>query len=270
VRAPAHRWPDVDDDLARYLSDEVVAATGELVGPRRIGVVLHGSLVLGDWRAPVSDLDVLVVIDGPVAAADRAAVARGLGELAAARPAGTDLDVAVLTAAAAATPHHPVPVDVRAGAEREPALGGLAPELAADLAVARVLGVALHGPEPAEIIGEVARGDLLESVQAGFDAALSTGVFLPRPADGILTACRGLATINGAPGVVLSKEEAGEWALERMPMQHRPLVVWALAERRGEDPGDPPWSADDMVRFRIFCTGAAVRRRHGRRVPGLP
>lgn len=276
---PPRRWPDVDDDLARYLSGEVVATSAELLGPQLTAVVLHGSLVLGDWRRPVSDLDLLVVTDGPVAVEARPAVARGLLELSDRRPTPGPLEVSVLTAEAAAAPRHPVRYEVHVGDEHRdavvagrpgPTLGGLDPDLCAHLAVARAHGASLVGPPAPELVGEVAWGDLLESVQTDLDEVLSVGLFEPRPVYGVLSACRALASILGRPGTLLSKEQAGAWGLERLPAEHRPLVEWALAARRGEADGDAPFGYEARVRFRTFVVGAGVRRRHGRRVPGFP
>lgn len=276
---PPRRWPDVDDDLARYLSGEVVAACGHLLGDRLVAVVLHGSLVLGDWRRSVSDLDLLVVTTEPVPEADRPTVARGLLELSDRRPTPGPLELSVLARPAVAAPRHPVRYEVHVGdAHRDqiltgrpgPTLGGLDPDLCAHLAVARAHGVALAGPAPDELVGEVARADLLESVQADLDEVLSVGLFEPRPVYGVLSACRALATILGRPGTLLSKEQAGEWGLERLPADHRSLVEWALAARRGEVEGDAPFGYEERVRFRTFVVGAGVRRRHGRRVPGFP
>lgn len=276
---PPRRWPDVDDDLARYLSGEVVAACGDLLGDRLVAVLLHGSLVFGDWRRSVSDLDLLIVTTDPVREADRPALARSLLELSDRRPTPGPLEVSVLTRGAVAAPHHPVRYEVHVGDEHReeivdgrpgPILGGLDADLCAHLAVARSHGVALAGPPPSELVGEVAHADLLESVQADLDEVLSVGLFEPRPVYGVLSACRALATILGRPGTLLSKEQAGEWGLERLPAEHRPLVEWALAARRGEVEGDAPFDYEARVRFRTFVVGAGVRRRHGRRVPGFP
>ncbi|HSM64806.1 MAG TPA: aminoglycoside adenylyltransferase domain-containing protein [Ilumatobacteraceae bacterium] len=276
---PPRRWPDVDDDLARYLSGEVVAALGDVLGDQLAAVVLHGSLVFGDWRRPVSDIDLLVLTHDPVPVDHRPAVARAVLDLSDRRPVPGPLELSVLSAAAAAAPRHPVRYEVHASEmHREailagrpgPTLGGLDADLCAHLAVARAHGVSLVGPPPTDLIGEVTHGDLLDSVQADLDEVLSTGLFEPRPVYGVLSACRALATILGRPGTLLSKEQAGAWGLERLPAAHRPLVEWALAARRGEVEGDAPFDYEARVRFRTFVVGAGVRRRHGRRVPGLP
>ena len=77
----------------------------------------------------------------------------------------------------------------------------------------------------------------------------------------MLTVCRGLAALTG--GQELAVGEAGAWALERLPAEHRPLIAGALD-------GATEWDPEALRRFRTFAVGAAVRRRPGRKVAGLP
>jgi hypothetical protein len=81
--------------------------------------------------------------------------------------------------------------------------------------------------------------------------------------------CRLLATLSSPPGTLFGKEEAGAWALERLPAEHRPLVEAALAARRAPE-ARVVWDPEALRRFRTFAVGAAVRRRPGRKVAGLP
>jgi hypothetical protein len=73
--------------------------------------------------------------------------------------------------------------------------------------------------------------------------------------------CRGLAQLLA--GEELDARQAGAWALERLPADHRPLVTGALA-------GTTEWDPEALRRFRTFAVGATVRRRPGRKVAGLP
>ena len=78
----------------------------------------------------------------------------------------------------------------------------------------------------------------------------------------MLAVCRGLAVLLG--GHELGPEEAGAWALERLPADHRAVVAAAL------DAATVDWDPEALRRFRTFAVGAAVRRRPGRKVAGLP
>jgi len=85
----------------------------------------------------------------------------------------------------------------------------------------------------------------------------------------VLVVCRALATLSSPPGATFDEAQAVAWALERLPVEHRPLVAAALAAPR--DPGAPlEWDPDALRRFRTFAVGAAVSRRPGRKVTGLP
>jgi hypothetical protein len=77
----------------------------------------------------------------------------------------------------------------------------------------------------------------------------------------VLAVCRGLVLLLARQE--LGVQEAGAWALERLPADHRPLVAAALA-------GATEWDPEALRRFRTFAVGAAVRRRPGRKVAGLP
>jgi hypothetical protein len=132
-------------------------------------------------------------------------------------------------------------------------------------------GRTLAGPPPADVLPEVPWTTFLESVLGGFDAALDRSLHEggAATAGAVLAVCRVLAMLSSPPGTVLGKEEGGAWALERLPPEHRPVVEAALATRA--DPASAPeWDADALRRFRTFVVGAAVRRRPGRKVAGLP
>jgi hypothetical protein len=77
----------------------------------------------------------------------------------------------------------------------------------------------------------------------------------------VLTVCQGLAALIG--GSELDVAAAGAWALERLPAEHRPVVAAAVD-------GATEWDPEALRRFRTFAVGAAVRRRPGRKVAGLP
>ena len=77
----------------------------------------------------------------------------------------------------------------------------------------------------------------------------------------MLAVCRGLALL--LDGRELDAREAGAWAVERLPADHRALVITALGAAA-------EWDPEALRRFRTFAVGATVRRRPGRKVAGLP
>jgi streptomycin 3"-adenylyltransferase len=142
-------------------------------------------------------------------------------------------------------------------------------DLPVHLTAVAARGVALHGPPPAEVVLPPPWDDFLAVLVGDADGALDAGLTGEAPGRAVLVVCRLLATLSSPPGTLFGKEEAGAWALERLPAEHRPLVEAALAVRH--DPDAPVgWDAEVIRRFRTFAVGAAVRRRPGRKVAGLP
>lgn len=213
------------------LVDRLRAAFGDDL----VGVYAHGSAATGGYRAGVSDVDVLVVMRRPVPAAEVAAEAgNGLPG---------PLELTVVTPAGAAEQVVPV-TEVLAR------------------------GIVLHGPPAAEVLAAPPWNDYLAAIVPTLDVALDRGLS-DDPGRAVLVVCRALLTLLSPPGTVLGKEEAAALALERLPAEHRPLIARALAAR--VDPAAPQdWDQAALRRFRSFVVGAAVRRRPGRKVAGLP
>jgi streptomycin 3"-adenylyltransferase len=130
-------------------------------------------------------------------------------------------------------------------------------------------GVALHGPSPAEVVQPPPWDEFLAVLVGDADWALDAGLSSGAPGRAVLVVCRLLATLASPPRTLFGKEEAGAWALERLPAEHRPLVEAALAVRLDPE-ASVEWDPEALRRFRTFAVGAAVRRRPGRKVAGLP
>ena len=85
------------------------------------------------------------------------------------------------------------------------------------------------------------------------DAATNHGV---RGRDDVLAALRALRVLlTGEDG---SADDAVAWGLARLPAAHHPVIAGEVDDH------------DALSRFRWFVVGAAVRKRPGRRVGGLP
>ena len=69
----------IDAATERYTLD-VASAMAGVLGSQLAGVYLHGSAVLVGFDARRSDVDILVVCDGPMTAAQQAAAAEALSE----------------------------------------------------------------------------------------------------------------------------------------------------------------------------------------------
>jgi hypothetical protein len=207
----------------------VAALAGELDDV--VGVYLHGSAVLGGFRAPTSDVDVLAVVRATRPSSDQ----RALGERLAAVPGcpGSGIELSVVTAATAADLGDcPFEVHVNTTGGTAVVVPGFDhagdPDLILHSAVCRAHGVAVTGPPPAEVFGAVDRGRIL----AAMIAELTAPSLQQAAVYAVLNACR--ATRFAEDGRLCSKLEGGEWFLRRHGPN--PVVGAALtAQRHGRD-----------------------------------
>lgn len=86
---------------ATELAQEIADSCAELLGDRLVAVILHGSLVLGDYSPASSDVDLLAIVERPLTDDELATVA----ELVLARRGkAAGIDLRVVTRAVAGEP----------------------------------------------------------------------------------------------------------------------------------------------------------------------
>lgn len=221
----------MDMAAERYALD-VASATAAVFGSKLAGVYLHGSAVLGGFDARRSDVDVLVVCDGPMTAAQQRAVAGALSEQRLSCP-GRGLELSIVTVQAA---RHPAaepafelhlttaPDDTKIidGHQR-----GGDPDLVLHFAVCRRAGRLLGpGLPAAEVFGPVADDLVLAQLatELRWGAERASGEYA------VLNACR--AWLFAADGALVSKIDGGQWALGRVHGPDRELIKTALDRQR--------------------------------------
>jgi predicted nucleotidyltransferase len=142
--------------FAEALAQSCAGALGETVA----GVILHGSLTMGDYLPGRSDVDLLVVVDEPLSDAHVAALTDAVGAYRPQAPGRVDLRVVTRQVAASPTPAPPMEVYI----EITPGSGsGLYVErrhpgerdLVVEFSMCRAHGRSLVGATPAELLAEV-------------------------------------------------------------------------------------------------------------------
>ncbi|HEY8045087.1 MAG TPA: aminoglycoside adenylyltransferase domain-containing protein [Streptosporangiaceae bacterium] len=211
---------------------KVASATAAAFGAPLAGVYLHGSAVLGGFDARRSDVDVLVVCDGPMTSVQQSAVAGALSGQRLPCP-GRGLELSIVTLQVA---QHPVaepafelhlataPEDTKVidGHRR-----GGDPDLVLHFAVCRSAGrLAGPGLPAAEAFGPVADDLVLAQLatELRWGAEHATGEYA------VLNACR--AWRFAVDGALVSKIDGGRWALGRVPGPDRGLIKIALDSQR--------------------------------------
>ncbi len=247
----SQRWHDVDDDIGDWV-DLVVERLLRLDDV--VGVYLHGSLAMGGFRRPKSDVDLLVVVESAMGDEVRSSLAADMLSLFDRRPIVGGLELSVMARHTLEPFRHPAPYefhfgenwadDVRGGGSGP---RGTDPDLAAHCTVTRSRGVALAGPAPSEVIGEVPRWAYLDAVLDDLRWILDGGI-VESPFYGVLNICRSALVLLDDPGVPPTKEEGALWALGHVPAEHRGVIEEALGCYR---------SAAEIP--------AELRRQHGHR-----
>jgi Domain of unknown function (DUF4111) len=210
----------------------VASATAAASGSQLAGVYLHGSAVLGGFDARRSDVDILVVNDGPMTSAQQRAVAEALSEQRLPCP-GRGLELSVVTLQVAQHPGAEPPFELHlttAPEETKVVDGhrrGGDPDLVLHFAVCRRAGRLIGSGLPAaEVFGPVA-GDL---VLAQLATELRWGAECAPEEYAVLNACR--AWRFAVDGALVSKVDGGQWALGRTHDPERELIKVALDKQR--------------------------------------
>jgi predicted nucleotidyltransferase len=197
-----------------------------------VGAYLHGSAVLSGLK-PTSDLDVLAVIDRETTDAERRAIVARLLEVSgrrAYRGPARPVELTVLRAAEVKPWRSAAMVELLYGEWLRDDLerGTIPPprrmrDLGPEIALALQGDRALHGPPPAELLDPVPAAELRRSVVAGVPSLLADLQSDTRNV--LLTFARIWFTLE--TGIVDSKDVAAGWAIERLPVPLRGVLVRA-------------------------------------------
>jgi streptomycin 3"-adenylyltransferase len=232
----------VAEAVARSQVEDVAALVEEVLGADTLGIYLFGSAVSGGLR-PESDLDVLVMTGRPTTPEERRVLATRLIGLSGRRhpsPAARSLDVVLVVRSAIRRWHHPPPMDFQYGDWlRADFLAGDPmpwhspnPDLTTLLAMARASALPVAGPRITALVDPIPDHDLVAAVVEGIDALVADADTDERNV--VLTLARVWVTV--VTGELVAKDAAADWALPRLPPDHRPVLARARAIYLGEEP----------------------------------
>ena len=245
-------------------------------------IYLHGSLAMGSFYPPKSDIDLLIVVETPLDLSTQQKLHQKLMALTDRRPMTGFLELSIVLMNAVKNPKHPIPFELHYGEEfpariREGNFDytkakGNDPDLAAHLTVARERGVALFGPVPKDIIGKVAWADYLNAVLDDLCWIVDKENILESPFYSILNSCRVLQMLKEGEGTVATKEEGALWALKNLPNQFHSLIRAALecyrsdmfVDAKNRRTGGLKWDRKELLTFRDYVcdNGSKLDERH--------
>jgi predicted nucleotidyltransferase len=222
--------------------DALMTLVHDVLGELVAGAYLHGSSGTGRLQ-PTSDTDVLVVTRAPMTGEQRRALVAGILPLSGTRAAGGPARPVELTVVVAGDvrPWRYPPVEDFLYGEWERAAyeaGALParrenPDLAPLLAMTLAADRTLAGPPPAAILDPVPPDDLVRAVTAAIPGLVAELEDDTRNV--LLTLARILVTLD--TGRLVAKDEAAEYAIDRLPPAHEPVLRRALEAYRGPDYG---------------------------------
>ncbi len=228
--------------------DDIVRLARSVLGTDAMGAYLHGSAVLGELR-PRSDIDVLVVSARPIAAGKRRKLLDGLLNISGggASPSSRPVELTIVLQSDVRPWRYPPRSQFQYGEwlrdeyesgsipAEDPESADLAPLITMVLLGKRPL----FGPPPADVLDPVPHDDLIHAIVSGVPDLLSEIDSDTRNV--ILTLARIWSTV--ATGSIRSKDAAADWALARLPEEHRPALARARAIYLGEE--EEHW--DDLL-----------------------
>jgi predicted nucleotidyltransferase len=206
-----------------------------------VGAYLHGSAVLGGFR-PDSDIDVIVVSARRTTTDEKRRLVDLLlsssGKRASLRP-GRPVELDVVVESEIRRWRYPPTFDFHYSdlwrerferGELEPWTSTANRDLASAVTMVLLGDKALAGPPPAQVFDPVPRGDYVDAIMRDVG---TVDEFLPWDARNVvLTLPRIWSAV--ATDAVHSKESAADWALPRLPEEHRAVLELARAAYLGE------------------------------------
>lgn len=248
----------------------------QVLGRKLVGAYLHGSAVLGSL-APHSDLDIFVILRQRTTADERRQLVSGLLALSGgvhSKPPLRPIELTVVVHPDVRPWRYAPRMEFQFGEWLRPDLergrldlGAEAnPDLAPLITMVLLGKRSLLGPPPHEVLDPVPHEDLIRAITGAVGDLLQDLADDTRNA--VLTLARVWNTV--ATGVIRTKAAAAEWALPRLPAEHRPVLARARAIYLGEQDeawgglGDRARAYGEHVAARIADAEAEARRSHRR------
>ena len=218
------------------LLDSFITSSKQILKDNLTGIYLHGSAVMGCFNPQKSDLDLIVVVNEILPDSIKKEYMDMIVELNACGPA-KGIEMSIVTKSVCNPFVYPTPFDLHFSVahlnwyKTNPddyiqKMKGTDKDLAAHFTIITNRGKCLYGEPIEKVFSKVPEKDYFDSIwndiaDAVEDISENT-MYLT------LNLARVLAYKKD--GVILSKKEAGEWALENLPEEYHPLIEDALKE----------------------------------------
>ncbi|MEK3887859.1 aminoglycoside adenylyltransferase domain-containing protein [Bacillus sp. FSL K6-3431] len=266
--AEPQSWINCDEDIKLFVAKLIERLKSEL-RYELVGIYLHGSLAMGSYYRPKSDMDMIVVIEGNVKGDIAKTVGIAIANESTNRPTLGNVELSVITAKVAKQIPIPTPFEFHYSSDwhekilnnevdySEERIDG---DLATHLTYVIQRGVCLYGKPISEVFGQVKWEYFMNSVLEDLDWILENKHILETPFYGVLNICRVLQLLSEESKTVHSKDEGGEWGLEHLPDEFHPLIqqvldVYRSSEKVNENQrktGGQEWDQTKLLALRDY------------------
>jgi streptomycin 3"-adenylyltransferase len=213
-----------------------VGKSKEILQDNLVGVYLHGSAVMGCYNPAKSDIDLIVVVKDIMSDKVKRSFLDMVTKLNGKGPA-KGIEMSIVKQSVCKPFVYPTPFELHFSVAHLDWYGnnpddyilkmkGEDKDLAAHFTIITHRGKCLYGAPIKEIFADVPVHDYIDSIWN--DIAEAEEEIADNPMYLILNLARVFAYMKN--GLVLSKREGGEWALENLPEQYRDLIKAALVD----------------------------------------
>ena len=213
-----------------------VERSKEILGDNLVGVYLHGSLAMGCFNPQKSDIDLIIVVDKPVSDPVKRAYLDMAVQFNASGPA-KGIEMSIVLREVCKPFVYPTPYELHFSAghlnwyKDDPddyirRMNGTDKDLAAHFTIISKRGRCLYGAQIEDGFAEVPSGDYMDSIWCDVEGAAEEIAKYPM----YLTLNLARVLAYKKEGLVLSKKEGGNWALEHLPAEYHPLIADAMRE----------------------------------------
>ena len=263
------KWPTCGNELKQYIfqfCDLLEHSLGELI----IGIYLHGSLAMGSYYSPKSDMDIIAVISQKLDAKHADDLLFEIALFSECRPTVGDIEFSVITLLSAHTVPNPMPYEIhyssywhdqiikRAVHYNEDQFDS---DLFAHLTCLKKRGVCLIGMPIADVFGDVNWNDFMFAVLDDLKWILEDENILESPYYCILNICRVFQLLVTKTQNSFSKDEGAMWGLTYFPPNFTSLIKAALMvyhsdaiiEEVNRKRGGVEWNHANLLTFRDYA-----------------
>ncbi len=252
------------ESIAVQLEQAVATIELHLNSPIR-SIHLYGSALQGGLK-PLSDIDLLVTVDMPLTGIERNNLQTAL--LGCSAYPGTDeklraLEVTVVLYSDLVPRRHPAKRQMQFGEwlRQDIVDGKIEPTIADNdltilIAQLHQASLVIKGEEAESLFPKIPLADLRAAMFESLDSLDSSQGWVGNERNTLLTLCRIWYSV--ATGEIVSKDQAAEWLLERLPEKYKPIIVEARQSYLGSQADNLASSLEQVEQFIAFARHSIV------------